>query len=73
MSKVEYEAEVVTDKLVGTSSDSPDHALNSLASSTRVAFEAPVLEKYTDMQTLLLVDPVHEVDDRGWPHEAPST
>jgi Coenzyme PQQ synthesis protein D (PqqD) len=32
------------------------------------AFTAPVVEKYTDMQDLVLLDPVHEVDERGWPH-----
>ncbi len=32
-------------------------------------FEAPVLEKFTDMQHLILLDPVHEVDEaEGWPH-----
>ena len=30
-------------------------------------FEAPRLEKYTDMQELLLLDPIHEVDEEGWP------
>jgi len=32
------------------------------------AFEAPDLEKFTDMQDLILLDPVHEVDERGWPN-----
>jgi len=32
-------------------------------------FSVPVLQKYTDMQELLLVDPIHEVDPQaGWPH-----
>ncbi len=31
------------------------------------AFRAPVLRKYTDMQALLLLDPIHEVDEQGWP------
>lgn len=31
-------------------------------------FEAPVLKKYTDMQDLLLLDPIHEVDETGWPN-----
>jgi hypothetical protein len=31
-------------------------------------FQAPRLEKYTDMQALLLVDPIHDVDVLGWPH-----
>ena len=30
-------------------------------------FEAPNLETYTDMQDLLLLDPVHDVDSTGWP------
>jgi hypothetical protein len=38
----------------------------------RPPFSAPVLEKHTDMQDLILLDPVHEVDARGWPHPAPS-
>lgn len=31
-------------------------------------FEAPVLHKYTDMEDLLLLDPIHEVDETGWPN-----
>ncbi|MGA2014325.1 MAG: PqqD family protein [Solirubrobacteraceae bacterium] len=34
-------------------------------------FEPPRLEKFTDMEDLLLLDPVHEVDARGWPHPDP--
>lgn len=30
-------------------------------------FVAPVLNKYTDMQDLLLLDPIHETDAQGWP------
>lgn len=32
------------------------------------AFEPPSLERYSDMQDLVLLDPVHQVDDAGWPH-----
>ena len=39
---------------------------------TRSAFEAPQLEKYEDMQDIILLDPVHMVDDQGWPHPAPA-
>lgn len=31
-------------------------------------FLPPVLETYSDMQDLLLLDPIHEVDDSGWPN-----
>lgn len=30
-------------------------------------WETPRFEKYTDMQDLLLFDPIHEVDPSGWP------
>jgi len=30
-------------------------------------FQPPLLESFTDMQDLLLLDPVHEADDAGWP------
>jgi hypothetical protein len=30
-------------------------------------FVPPVLERYTDMQELLLLDPIHDVDQTGWP------
>ncbi len=35
---------------------------------TDEAFEPPVLQKFTDMQELLLLDPIHEVDSAGWPN-----
>lgn len=32
-------------------------------------FDDPSLQKYDDMQDLILLDPVHEVDEQqGWPH-----
>ena len=33
-------------------------------------FTPPKLEKFTDMHDLLLMDPIHEVSDFGWPHHA---
>lgn len=38
----------------------------------RPPFVKPLLQKYTDMADLLLLDPIHEVDEgQGWPHPAP--
>jgi hypothetical protein len=31
-------------------------------------FAAPALQKFSDMQDLLLLDPIHEVDEMGWPN-----
>jgi len=33
-------------------------------------FTAPSFTTYTDMQDIILLDPVHEVDARGWPQAA---
>ncbi len=33
-----------------------------------VPYEAPALERFDDLQELLLLDPVHDVSDAGWPH-----
>jgi hypothetical protein len=30
-------------------------------------FVEPLLQKYTDMEEMLLLDPIHEVDEHGWP------
>jgi Coenzyme PQQ synthesis protein D (PqqD) len=35
------------------------------------AFAPPVLERFTDMQDLVLLDPVHQVGESGWPHARP--
>jgi hypothetical protein len=37
------------------------------ATDGRPPFVAPTLEKYMDMQALLVLDPIHEVDETGWP------
>ena len=33
----------------------------------RAPFDVPVLIAYTDMQDLLLADPIHDYDETGWP------
>ncbi len=34
------------------------------------SYEKPVIEKFSDMQEMLLLDPIHEVSEMGWPNEA---
>jgi hypothetical protein len=42
------------------------------ASPTTFKFAPPVLEVYNDMQDLLLLDPIHDVDEAvGWPSPKP--
>lgn len=38
---------------------------------TSKPFTDPVIEHFTDMQDLLLLDPVHDVSEMGWPHPNP--
>ena len=37
------------------------------AAQAKQRFERPVLEKFTDVQDLLALDPIHDVDGTGWP------
>jgi hypothetical protein len=34
-------------------------------------FAGLALRRYDDLEELLLLDPVHDVDEAGWPHQAP--
>jgi hypothetical protein len=36
------------------------------SSTAKLEYERPVLESYEDMQELLLLDPIHEVDETTW-------
>jgi hypothetical protein len=36
-------------------------------------FAPPHFEKFTDMKDLLLLDPIHDVDETGWPRAAAKT
>jgi hypothetical protein len=38
------------------------------SSDDPVEFVPPELHKYTDMEELLLLDPIHQVDETGWPN-----
>jgi hypothetical protein len=44
--------------------------LKLASAGPKVPFGAPTLQAYHDLQSLFLLDPVHEVGDQGWPHAA---
>ncbi|HEY2536878.1 MAG TPA: PqqD family protein [Solirubrobacteraceae bacterium] len=51
-----------------TPSEEPPRPAGS-APSLPAEFVAPVLNKYTDMQEFMLIDPIHDVEEEaGWPH-----
>ncbi|MFC1574460.1 PqqD family protein [Gemmatimonadota bacterium] len=69
-------AELRTEELIilppGSAESDPVQSLNSGVPGTGPnPYSAPTLEAFTDMQEFLLVDPIHEVDERGFPK--PST
>ena len=41
--------------------------------NARRPWEPPELSVYDDMQDLLLLDPIHEVDETGWPARKPES
>jgi hypothetical protein len=52
----------------GADAPGAEPSARDLPSDGQDEFSPPILEKFTDMEDLLLVDPVHDVSDRGWPH-----
>ena len=47
--------------------DAPQAADAGIAAQTRSPFQPPVLNVFSDMKDLLLLDPIHDVDEAGWP------
>ena len=47
--------------------DYHDIHFSNNSNDTNENYNIPVLEKYTDMEDLLLLDPIHDVDEQGWP------
>lgn len=43
----------------------------SLPESPKGPFHEPILNVYSDMEDLLLLDPIHDVDETGWPQPKP--
>jgi len=43
------------------------------AESLRAPYTAPTLESFSDLDGLVLIDPVHDVGMAGWPNVAPAT
>ena len=47
--------------------DGHDGPASTPLPATPERFAAPWFEKFDDMQDLLLLDPIHDVDETGWP------
>lgn len=58
--------ELQKDELIAVSEGSSAE-LPVATEAAKASFIAPILSKFSDMQELLLLDPIHDVDDAGWP------
>ena len=65
-------SQLLEEELIGTQEPKEPQTKSitnpSVKSEEKSPFTGPVLNKYSDMQDLLLLDPIHEVDEQGWPH-----
>lgn len=55
-------------KLIKPNDSTQAEALDFNSIEKPSEFTPPLLETYADMKELLLIDPVHEVNEEGWPH-----
>lgn len=66
---IAHENSTVTTSPVSARPDVSPHA--NLQVDLQAPFVLPAFEKFTDMQQVLQLDPIHEVDDSGWPARKP--
>lgn len=62
-----FVAELLAERLVV---DTDDGAISELALPAATGprpYTPPAVQKYDDLEDLLLLDPIHEVDEAGWP------
>lgn len=57
-----------TEKTIVDNNRKDNEETQLILNSPKPEFAMPVLNRYTDMQDLILLDPVHEVDESGWPN-----
>jgi Coenzyme PQQ synthesis protein D (PqqD) len=60
-----------THNLIAEVSTAPSDTGPEPVADHRGPWEPPVLSVYEDMKDLLLLDPIHDVDEQGWPARKP--
>jgi hypothetical protein len=59
--------DLVAHELIAPSDAPPSPVPGRSSTPSGTSFHTPVLNVYSDMQDLLLLDPIHDVDAAGWP------
>ena len=60
--------QLVNENLIESTPAGTDSGPTIPAAKAHAEFEPPQFNKYTDMEALLLADPIHEVEADGWPN-----
>lgn len=67
---LEFLGSLEAEGLICLADETAPHTLPPVTASAGQPFTKPAFTKYTDMAELLLLDPIHDVDEEGWPHAA---
>jgi hypothetical protein len=59
-------AKLMAEKLIEPTDAAAGSAAQTAAGPAR-PWATPAIQKYTDMEEMLQLDPIHEVDEMGWP------
>ncbi len=59
-------ARLVADKIVVAHEGAGSEG-TTRGGAERAPWVSPKLDRFTDLQSLLLLDPIHDVDESGWP------
>ena len=69
---IRFTADLQSEGLISPQSTAaPAASLDESTTDGIVPFTSPKFDKYSDMEELLLVDPIHEVSPHGWPETPP--
>ena len=71
INELKKESLVISLEIDSDEQSSPVENVSTDDNSDKLPFEIPSLQKFSDMQELLLIDPIHEVDEMGWPRTKP--
>jgi hypothetical protein len=65
-----FAASLLADKLVEVADGAaqPKAEWSIPLSDARRSYDPPVLSRYDDLQDLALLDPIHDVEETGWPN-----
>lgn len=62
-----FVAQLLELKIIKITSEAERKSIDFVSKGVLIDYVTPVIEIFSDMQEILLLDPVHDVDKAGWP------